>query len=126
MHFNTPLKAMDNITFPMDVNTTSANASAMADNTTSGVMRGFPPLLIAFISLQQMVFVFSLVGNLAVIIIFAMYMKRSITNKFIINLAVNDICTGLSSGSQVLLVLMYFFTEQYLFNAILINNEENI
>ena len=109
---------MDNITFPEDENATYFNASLVENSTSASArMPGFPPLLIFFISLQQMVFVFSLVGNLAVIIIFAMYMKKSITNKFIINLAVNDICTGLSSGSQVLPV---FFQRKFLRHRTLI------
>ncbi|KAK3108115.1 hypothetical protein FSP39_001486 [Pinctada imbricata] len=75
------------------------------DNTTLSPVpssrAGFPPLLVAFISLQQTVFVISFIGNTFVVVIFSMYIKGSITNKFIINLAINDLFTGLSSGSQI-------------------------
>ena len=101
-------KGMDNFTLFEEENSTSNNSTLLtpsdnSDNLTSPP--GVPSILFLFIFLQEFVFVFSLIGNLAVVVIFALYMKPCITNKFVVNLALNDIGTGLSSGSQV----FYYF-----------------
>lgn len=66
----------------------------------------FPPTLIAFITLQQIIFVVACLGNGLVVYIFVKYLKfQSNTNKFIVSLAFADFFTGLSTGSQ----MFYFF-----------------
>lgn len=92
---------MDTSTEPSSHSNSSFYNTTMSSAGAPSSRGGFPPILIAFISIQQMVFVVSLIGNLFVVVIFTMYIKGSIINKFIINLAINDIFTGLSSGSQI-------------------------
>ncbi|XP_069124992.1 mu-type opioid receptor-like [Argopecten irradians] len=67
---------------------------------------GFPPFLIIFIVLQQLVFVLSCFGNGVVIFIFTRYLHlKSFTNRFVVGLAIADFCTGLSVGSQIVYFL---------------------
>ena len=69
-------------------------------------MAAFPPMLIVFMTLQQIVFVLACLGNAMVIFVFVKYLKtKSNTNKFIISLAAADFLAGISSGTQIL----YFF-----------------
>lgn len=71
----------------------------------------FPPeadttALIVFLSLQQCVFILSFSGNLVVIIVVLKYLKlNTFSNQMVVSLAVTDLCTGFSSGSQLLYVL---------------------
>ncbi|XP_060071808.1 mu-type opioid receptor-like [Ylistrum balloti] len=63
---------------------------------------GYPPLLIVFIVLQQLVFSLSCVGNGIVIYIFIRHLRlKSLTNRFVVGLAAADFFTGLSVGSQI-------------------------
>lgn len=65
-----------------------------------------PTLLIVFISLQQVIFVLACSGNLFVIYIIIRYLKlRDNTNIYILNLALADFLTGVSSGMQVFYVV---------------------
>lgn len=66
----------------------------------------FPPTVIVFIVLQQLVFVFACVGNGMVVFIFTRYLHlKSFTNRFVVSLATADFCTGISVGSQLLYFL---------------------
>ncbi|XP_033744311.1 mu-type opioid receptor-like [Pecten maximus] len=80
-----------------------------ADNltTTEEADDGFPPFLIIFIVLQQLVSILSCLGNGVVIFIFTRYLHlKSFTNRFVVGLAVADFCTGLSVGSQIVYFLI--------------------
>lgn len=64
------------------------------------------PLLISFMTLQQLVFVISLLGNSLVVYIFVKKLKlKNNTNKFIVSLAIADMLCGTASGMQI----FYFF-----------------
>ena len=80
----------------------------------SNLSSEFPPLspggystaLIVFLTLQQCVFVLSFSGNLVVIIVVLKYLKlNTFSNQMVVSLAVTDLCTGFSSGSQLLYIL---------------------
>ena len=91
----------------------------MSDNndTTTTVMvakgrTGFPPILIVFIVLQQLVFLFAVVGNGFVIVVFTKYLKlNSITNRFVVSLAAADFLAGVASGVQVFYFVYGALTE---------------
>ena len=60
-----------------------------------------------FIVLLLTVFVMATAGNIVVVVVMVKYIRqRSITNRFIVNLAVADLFTGLAAASQVLYVLI--------------------
>ncbi|OWF50891.1 mu-type opioid receptor-like [Mizuhopecten yessoensis] len=66
----------------------------------------FPPFLILFIVLQQVVFSLSCFSNIVVIFIFTRYLHlRSFKNRFVVGLAAADFCTGVSVGSQIIYFL---------------------
>ncbi|XP_052087821.1 kappa-type opioid receptor-like [Mytilus californianus] len=72
------------------------------NNSTLDQSSGFPVILIVFIVLQQLVFITALVGNSLVIFIFISKLKfKNNTNKFVVNLAVADMLTGIVSGIQI-------------------------
>ena len=63
----------------------------------------FTAEVIAFIVLLLVVFIMALAGNIVVIVVVVKYIRqRSITNKFIVSLAVADLFTGIAAASQVL------------------------
>ena len=67
----------------------------------------FPTMLIAFITLQQLVFVVSLAGNSVVIFIFTRKLRmKTNTDKFIVNLAVSDLLCGAASHIQIYYFLL--------------------
>lgn len=75
-------------------------------NNTGDITIKFTPLIIAFITLQQLVFIISCLGNSLVLYIFIKKLKlKSNTNKFIVSLAVADLFTGTAAGIQI----FYFF-----------------
>ncbi|KAK3612412.1 hypothetical protein CHS0354_032011 [Potamilus streckersoni] len=60
------------------------------------------PESVVFLILQSIVCILACLGNVIVIIVILKYLRwRSTTNKFVINLAVADFFTGISSGFQV-------------------------
>ena len=62
---------------------------------------------IVFIVLLILVFIMSCSGNLLVVIVIWKYIRQtSITNRFIVSLAIADMFTGLASASQVLYVFI--------------------
>ncbi|XP_052087823.1 kappa-type opioid receptor-like [Mytilus californianus] len=71
-------------------------------NSTLDQSSGFPVILIVFIVLQQLVFITALLGNSLVIFIFISKLKlKTNTNKFVVNLAIADMLTGIVAGIQV-------------------------
>lgn len=77
----------------------NTNSSTEADD------KEFSPIMIGFITLQQIVFVIACLGNGLVIFMFIHKLKlKSNTNKFVVSLAVADFLTGIAAGSQ----LFYF------------------
>jgi hypothetical protein len=65
-------------------------------------MSGESTIGITLLVLQALVFVMSCSGNAVVVIVIWKYLRRSaVTNRFIINLAVADMFTGLASLSKV-------------------------
>ncbi|KAK3091295.1 hypothetical protein FSP39_018718 [Pinctada imbricata] len=68
---------------------------------------GFPPTLIAFVTLQQLVFVLGCTGNLAVVVVFVKHLKlQSVSNRVVISLAVSDFLTGIAAGIQIFYFLI--------------------
>lgn len=63
--------------------------------------------IIVFIVLLLLVFIMACAGNIVVVIVIVKYIrKRSITNRFIVSLAVADLFTGLAAASQVAYVFI--------------------
>lgn len=92
------------------------NETNITSNATTLYKFTFPPMLIAFMTLQQLVFVVACIGNGLVIFIFVRHLKfKSNTNKFIVSLAFADFFTGISCGTQML----YFFYPKMSSNMIL-------
>ena len=92
------------------------NMSDNNDTTTTVILAtgrtGFPPILIIFIVLQQLVFLFAVVGNGFVIVVFTKYLKlNSITNRFVVSLAAADFLAGVASGVQVFYFVYGALTE---------------
>lgn len=80
--------------FVMSVNATTAEPTLTAT-------------LIVFITLQQAVFLLACLGNMIVIIIFVKFLKlKTATNKFVVNMSIADLFTGVTSGIQVLYFLL--------------------
>ena len=79
-----------------------------ATNTTFTPPRSvsYPPMLIAFMALQQVVFVVSVVGNVIVLVVFVKYLRfKSSANKFVVSLALADLISGLATGLQMYFIL---------------------
>ena len=69
----------------------------------SGLQTTFTAEVIVFIALLLLVFIMAFIGNIFVIVIVVKYIRqRSITNRFIVSLAVADLFTGLAAASQIL------------------------
>nr|ABG36516.1 G protein-coupled receptor [Perna canaliculus] len=63
-------------------------------------------MLIAFMALQQLVFVVSVVGNAIVLIVFIKYLRfKAYSNRFVVSLALSDLITGLATGLQMYFIL---------------------
>lgn len=78
----------------------NTNSSTEADD------KEFSPIMIGFITLQQIVFVIACLGNGLVIFMFIHKLKlKSNTNKFVVSLAVADFLTGIAAGSQLFYLL---------------------
>lgn len=66
-----------------------------------------PPVVIVLSVLQVIVFMMACTGNFIVVLVIWKYLKRrAVTNRFIVNLAVADMFTGLASLSQLLYTLV--------------------
>ena len=75
-------------------------------NDTLSTPTQLPELLLVFMSLQQVIFVLACSGNLFVIFVIIKYLKlQDNSNVFVLNLAVADFLTGISSGMQVFYVI---------------------
>lgn len=89
----------------MAFNTTSIYSSTIDNNISSSDTGGLPSLLIGFLSLQQIVFVVACSGNLFVICVVLRFMNlKDNSNVFVLNLAIADFFTGISSGVQIFFV----------------------
>ncbi|KAK3600888.1 hypothetical protein CHS0354_019239 [Potamilus streckersoni] len=69
---------------------------------------------IVFLILQSIICILACFGNVIVIIVILKYLRWSSTiNKFVINLAVADLFTGISAGSQVLYFVVRTFQSDF-------------
>ena len=97
---------MENVTLLDDGNNaTHNNVSPYSNLSNSSVPldtgSSFTMGLAVFFVLQQIMVAVSLFGNSVVIIVFGWYLTSSVTNKLMINLAVNDVCASVMFCLQV-------------------------
>ncbi|XP_046561430.1 beta-2 adrenergic receptor-like [Haliotis rubra] len=79
-----------------------ATKEIASETTSSGPNIDYQTVVIVFTTLQAIVMVVASIGNLMVIVAFVRYMDmRRATNRFIINLAMSDLLTGLAMGYQI-------------------------
>lgn len=81
----------------------TSNTTTLLNQTSSTIQLPFPSLLILFLTLQQIIFVVACTSNLFVIYTVLRYMSlKDSSNVFILNLAIADFFTGISTGIQIL------------------------
>ncbi|KAL3877282.1 hypothetical protein ACJMK2_035014 [Sinanodonta woodiana] len=84
----------------------------VSNSTTSNQAIGIESIV--FLILQSIVCILACFGNVIVIIVILKYLRWSSTiNKFVINLAVADLFTGISSGSQVFYFIFPAFQRDF-------------
>ncbi|XP_071131778.1 mu-type opioid receptor-like [Mytilus edulis] len=81
------------------------DATPSSTNSSSSFPFALPTLLIVFLTLQQIVFVIACTGNFFVIYVVLRHMSlKDNSNIFVLNLAIADFFTGMSSGVQIVYV----------------------
>ena len=100
------LKVMENATLLDDGNNATHNNFSPYSNLSNSTVpldtgSSFTMGLAVFFVLQQIMVAVSLFGNSVVIIVFGWFLTSSVTNKLMINLAVNDVCASVMFWLQV-------------------------